>query len=52
MIYGDVKEHYEILNDESSWAEFRERYLSMEPEISLADNDICQTSANDLQSCI
>jgi transposase len=32
---GDVKEQYEFLNDESSWAEFRERYLSMEPEISL-----------------
>ena len=32
---GDVKEQYEILNDESAWTEFRERYLSKEPEISL-----------------
>ena len=32
---GDVKEQYEILNDESAWTGFRERYLSMEPEISL-----------------
>ena len=32
---GEVKEQYEILNDESAWTEFRERYLSKEPEISL-----------------
>ena len=32
---GDVKEQYEILNDESAWTGFRERYLSIEPEISL-----------------
>ena len=32
---GDVKEQYEISNDESAWAGFRERYLPMEPEISL-----------------
>ena len=32
---GDVKEQYEISNDESAWAWFRERYHSMEQEISL-----------------
>ena len=32
---GDVKEQYEISNDESAWTGFRGRYLSMEPEISL-----------------
>ena len=32
---GNVKEQYEIVNDESAWTWFRERYLSMEPEISL-----------------
>ena len=32
---GDVNEQYEIMNDESSWIDFRERYLSKEPEISL-----------------
>ncbi|MCL4341928.1 MAG: transposase [Candidatus Thermoplasmatota archaeon] len=26
---GDVNKKYEILNDESAWAEFRERYLSV-----------------------
>ncbi len=30
-----MKEQYEIVNGESEWAEFRERYLSMQPEISL-----------------
>jgi metal-dependent amidase/aminoacylase/carboxypeptidase family protein len=32
---GDVKEHYEISNDESAWTGFRGRYLSLQPEISL-----------------
>ena len=32
---GDVKERYEIVNNESSLTEFMERYLSMQPEISL-----------------
>jgi transposase len=32
---GDVKEQYEIVNGESAWAEFRERYICMKPEISL-----------------
>jgi transposase len=32
---GNVKEQYEIVNDESAWIEFRERYLSKNPEISL-----------------
>ncbi len=31
----DVKEQYEIVNNESAWTEFMERYLSTEPEISL-----------------
>ena len=33
---GNVNEQYEIKNDESSWIDFRERYLSKDPEISLA----------------
>ena len=32
---GNVNEQYEIKNDESSWIDFRERYLSKDPEISL-----------------
>ena len=32
---GNVNEQYEMKNDESSWTEFRERYLSKDPEISL-----------------
>ena len=32
---GEVKEQYEILNDESAWEEFRERHLSLQPEIAL-----------------
>ena len=32
---GNVNDQYEISNDESSWAEFRNRYLSKNPEISL-----------------
>ena len=32
---GNVREQYEISNDESAWAEFRETYLSMGPEVSL-----------------
>ena len=32
---GDVKEQYEIVNDESAWTEFREKYICMKPEISL-----------------
>ena len=32
---GDVKERYEIVNEESAWTEFRKRYISMKPEISL-----------------
>ena len=32
---GVVKEQYEILNYESAWAEFRDRYICMKPERSL-----------------
>jgi hypothetical protein len=32
---GDVKEQYEIVNNESSWTEFMERYICMKTEISL-----------------
>ena len=32
---GNVNEQYEIKNDEPSWIDFRERYLSKDPEISL-----------------
>ena len=32
---GHMKNQYEIVNEESAWTEFRERYLSMQPEISL-----------------
>ena len=32
---GDVLEQYEIKNDEISWNEFRERYISLKPEIAL-----------------
>ncbi|EQB69721.1 hypothetical protein [Cuniculiplasma divulgatum] len=32
---ANVNEQYEIRNDESSWGDFREIYLSKYPEISL-----------------
>ena len=32
---GDLKEQYEILNDDSAWLEFNNRYISLKPEISL-----------------
>ena len=32
---GSIGEQYEIANSEDSWMKFRERYLSMKPEIAL-----------------
>ena len=32
---GNVKEQYEIVNNESAWTEFMERYICMKTEISL-----------------
>ncbi len=32
---GEVKDQYEMSNDDESWDRFRERYVSMKPEIAL-----------------
>ncbi|WMT49122.1 MAG: hypothetical protein RE472_08635 [Thermoplasmatales archaeon] len=39
---GNVKEQYEIVNNESTWTEFKDGYICMKTEISLEVSDgIC-----------